>query len=127
MLMKRLKRRAGGFLVLGIFSVISAVAGTPLLAWAMLKGWYACGVPLVVLVAHGFYGMPLYFSARYRARLDFACVEAMSRLKRATLGELAMATGLTDKAARTRALKCVKRGYLKASETGGESVFEYVE
>ncbi len=124
--MDKMRTKARVLLVLGIFSIFSAVVGTPLLAWTMLKGWYMYGVPVAVFTAHGFYGMPLYFSARYRARVDLACIEAMSRMKSATVAELAEATGLTERAARARAQKCVKRGYLTVSESDGVTTLKYV-
>ena len=48
--MKKAKKRAHILLALGIFSIISAVAGTPLLAWVTLKGWYIATVLLSVVV-----------------------------------------------------------------------------
>ena len=125
--MEKLVKRAQIWFVLGVLSVFSAVAGTPLFALAMLKGWYVAAVPIGILTAHGFYGIPLYFSANYRARVDISCIKAVVSLGGATVTDIASATGLTDKAAESRAHKCVSRGYLTATESDGATVFACTE
>ena len=61
--MKDLVLKKKIWLALGIFSILSAVAGTPLLAWFAVSGWYFLTAVFVLLVAHGFYGIPFYFRA----------------------------------------------------------------
>ena len=121
--MKKAKKRAHILLALGIFSIISAVAGTPLLAWVTLKGWYIATVLLSVVVAHGFYGIPFYLSARKRASYDIRCMDAISRLPGAGITELAREAGLTDKAAAARISKCVARGYVSTKTVGDKTVY----
>ena len=64
--MDKLRKRSLIYLILGIFSAVSAVGGTAALALSALKGYYLICALLVLVAGHGFYGTVFYFRA-YRA------------------------------------------------------------
>ena len=97
--MDSLRKKCVLWLSLGIFSVISATVGTVLLALAALDGLYFAVAILIVVVAHGFYGIPFYFTALMRTRADISTLSEYEAGNTTPKG-VAEATGLTESAAR---------------------------
>lgn len=99
------------WLSLGIFASVSAAAGTALLAWLSLSGHYVWAVLVGIITAHGYYGIPFYFSAMARTGADIAFVGAVTE-GRLSVIDISNDTGYTEDAVHKRLSICVRRGYI---------------
>lgn len=123
--MEKAKKRERTLLYLGIFSVCLAVVSTPILALVTLEGWFWLTAILAAVDTYAIWGIPLYFGARFRAECDVICLEAVSALGVATVGEVSERTELTERAASARLRKCVARGYLAVVEDADPDSAKY--
>ena len=92
--MDKLRKRTLIYLILGIFSAVSAVGGTAALALSALKGYYILCAVLVLVAGHGFYGTVFYFRAYRAYRAMQSCLVAYDSGARAS-EDIAAQTGLT--------------------------------
>ena len=92
--MDKLRKRSLIYLILGIFSAVSAVGGTAALALSALKGYYLICALLVLVAGHGFYGTVFYFRAYRAYRAMQSCLIAYNGGARAS-EDIASQTGLT--------------------------------
>ncbi len=120
--MEKARKKKMLWLLLGIFSSVTAAVGTPLLAWFALRGWYVPTALFVLIVGHGFYGIPFYFRALYRASLDIACLSALADKDSASVTEISGITGITEDTALTRLRLCIERGYIRGYTLNGNSI-----
>ncbi len=109
--MKKAKKRRIIWLILGILASVSCAVGTVLLAWLSLAGHYVWAVVVGLVTAHGYYGIPFYFGAMARTRVDIAITEATLEGK-LSYSEISDATGYTRDALGARLPLCIKRGYI---------------
>ena len=99
------------WLSLGVFSAVSAAVGAVLLAWLLLSGEYIWGAVAGAFTVHGFYGIPFYFSALWRTRVDLLIMDKVDS-KLLSFAEISDSTGFTIEAVKSRLAVCLKRGYL---------------
>lgn len=109
--MQKAKKRRLLWLILGIFSAVSAAGGTALLAYLSLSGEYAWAVLVALITAHGYYGIPFYFGAMARASADAAILAAVADEK-LSVEEISAATGYTSEAVRSRLSRSLAKGYI---------------
>lgn len=109
--MKKANKMKILWLSLGIFSAVSAAVGTALVVWLCLGGEYVWAVVAGIFAVHGFYGIPFYFAALWRTRVDLSILVRVGE-QVLSVEKIALDTGLTEAAVRARLAICIKRGYL---------------
>ncbi len=111
--MKKATARKQLWLALGIFCAVSIVAGTPLLAYAALKGKYALMYPLIFIVAHGFLGVTPYFILFTRERTTLRLLPLLPSEGEVSYSDLAKKCGLTPEGARFFTERALKKRYIE--------------
>lgn len=100
------------WLLLGVFSAVSAAIGTPLMALCALKLEYVPLVLLALFVGHGIWGVTFYFIAYSRERATIRILPHLygaGNISYATLGSL---VGMTEEGARRITERALKKGYI---------------
>lgn len=107
--MKRLELRKRLWLILGVFSAVSAIGGTAALALTALGGMYILSVILALVTGHGFYGTVFYFRALRHTLAMVRCFAAYESGERTYTG-IADKAYLTPDGAKYFVSKCKKLG-----------------
>ena len=111
--MEKAKRMKLLWLCLAIFSSVSIAVGTPLLAYAALKGKYLLMSLLIAFVAHGFFTVAPYFIQLARERATLKLLPLVSKEGSISYRELASKCGLTAEGARLLTERAFKKGYIE--------------
>lgn len=98
-------------LVLFFVSLVSAAAGTPLMAVLALKGRYLLLGIMIPIVGHGYYGIPLYLMA-YRHNKVFITLAGLIAEGITEKDELCDKARLSDVGIDYFLSKMEKKGYL---------------
>ena len=110
--MRKANARRQVWLLLGVFSAVSAVIGAPLLAFTALKLMYVPLVILFIFVAHGIWGTLFYFISFSRERATLRILPHISGVREVAYDELAARVGMTPEGARFITERAIKKGYI---------------
>ena len=110
--MQKAQNKKRLWLALGIFSLVSIIAGTPLLALTALKGVYIPMGMLIAVVGHGFWGAPFYFLGLYRTKKRMRIVLAVTEENTVGIAELSDITMLKERELVKYLKKMIAGGYL---------------
>ncbi len=123
--MEKLKKKRVIWLSLAIFSSVSVIPLGIFLAMAALDGNYLAVGVILPLLAHGCYGIPLYFFAFAKARVDISVFREIEIGEAKTVAAIAEKLSLTDAATRLFVSRIISSGYAKISlGAGGEIIYE---
>ena len=120
--MQKAQNRKRLWLTLGIFSLVSIIAGTPLLALTALKGVYIPMGILIAVVGHGFWGAPFYFLGLYRTKKRMIIVLAVTEENILGVTALSDITWLKEKELVKYLKKMIAADYLPGYKLDGESL-----
>ena len=120
--MKKAQNRKRLWLALGIFSLVSIIVGTPLLAFTALKGIYIPMGILIVVVGHGFWGAPFYFLGLYRTKKRIGIVLAVTEENILGVTALSDLTRLKEKELVKYLKKMIAGNYIPGYRLDGESL-----
>ena len=110
--MEKANARRKVWLLLGVFSAVSAVVGAPLLALTALKLEYVPMVILFIFVAHGIWGSLFYFISFSRERATLRILPHLVGVREVAYDELADRVGMTPDGARFITERAIKKGYI---------------
>ncbi|MBQ7363721.1 MAG: hypothetical protein IJW48_04650 [Clostridia bacterium] len=110
--MKKAKRMSHVWLCLSLFSAVSAIAGTLVLALVALRGLYVPMALLIPVVAHGYWGFGFYVRACYRARLYGRLAALSAELGTRDSDKLSVHVGLKPAAVAAALSRAEQKGYL---------------
>ena len=110
--MKNAKRISSVWLALAVFAAVSALLGTPLLAFLALTGRFIPMGIMMPIVGHGYLGFGFYFRAFYRAKLCGRLSELIRELDTRDPEVLGDEIGLIPSAVTEALLRAEKKGYI---------------
>ena len=124
--MERAERTRVIWLLVGIFTSVSAVIAIPVIVLSAISKNYFLMAVAIALVAHGMYGVTFYFLAFARAGERLRCLRAVLEEGLRSYAAIGASAQLEPRAARDALAVCLKREYIRGFYLGDEGLLPIV-
>ena len=114
------------WLLVGIFTSVSAVVAIPVIVLSAVNKSYFLMAVAIALVAHGMYGVTFYFLAFARAGERLRVLRAVTEDGLRSYTSIGAAAGLTPTAARDALSTLLSRDYLRGFYLGSDGLLPIV-